>query len=183
MSPLSPCFLALAFLLFLSFLLLMSCARRTSLWTVYHHGFLLYPSMLSRLRYPTLFQLSPFRYFLPYSPCQVWLATSLFGMFLIWKYILSSQLPHVYNCFNGYIPSSALDTVLLVVFEHLTYYSGVLFSIIAAAICAVSSWKASFNPRGKVRVCQDRTHVAYVCCTLSYLARACSDRLNNTRYS
>ena len=55
--PLSPCFLALAFPLFLSFLLLLSCTPRSYLRTVSLLGFLLYPSILSRLRYPTLFQL------------------------------------------------------------------------------------------------------------------------------
>ena len=55
--PLSPCFLELAFPLFLSFFLLLSCTPQTFLWTVSLLGFLLevYISIRSRLRYPTLF--------------------------------------------------------------------------------------------------------------------------------
>ena len=54
--PPSPCFVALAFPLFILFILLLSCTPQTSLWTVYLLGFLLYPSKPSQLRYPTLFQ-------------------------------------------------------------------------------------------------------------------------------
>ena len=74
-SPLSPCFLALAFPLFLYFLLLLSCTPQTSLWTVYLLGFLLQPCVLSRLCYPTVSQLALLLPS-PIHPYQLWLATS-----------------------------------------------------------------------------------------------------------
>ena len=57
-SPISPCFLALAFPFFLSFLPLMPCTRQTSLRTSSLLAFLSCPSILSQLSYPTLFQLA-----------------------------------------------------------------------------------------------------------------------------
>ena len=57
--PPSPCFLVLIFPLFLQFLFILSCAPQVSLWTVVSLlGFLLYPPILSRQRYPTLIQLA-----------------------------------------------------------------------------------------------------------------------------
>ena len=70
--------------------------------------------MFSRLRYPILFQ--PLCYFLPYGPI------SYGRQPLFWYipyFILLVQLYHVSISFlSGYIPSSALNTVLLVVLEH-----------------------------------------------------------------
>ena len=60
-SPISPCLPALAFPLFLCFfLLLLPCTSQTSLRTSYQYlfGFLLSPSILSRLRYPTSLQVA-----------------------------------------------------------------------------------------------------------------------------
>ena len=100
--PLSPCFIAPAFPLFLSFLLLLSCIPQTYLWTVSPLGFLLYPSILSRLRYSTLLRLSPFSYFLPYSPISYgW--QPLFGMFLTYiAFPTTSRLSYLFevrSCF------------------------------------------------------------------------------------
>ena len=77
---LSPYFLALFFPFFLPFLLLLSCTPQTYLWTISLLGFLLYPSIFSRLRYPILFQLGLSLLSL-IQPYQLWLAT-FFGMFL-----------------------------------------------------------------------------------------------------
>ena len=67
-SPLSPHFSALAFPFLLFFILLLSCTHQTALQAVPLLGLPLTPSIFFRLRYPILFQLSPFCYFLPYSP-------------------------------------------------------------------------------------------------------------------
>ena len=66
-SSISPCFLALVLRSFLSFPLRLSCISHSSPRTLHLLDFLLHPSTLSPRRYPTLFQRSPFCYFLPYS--------------------------------------------------------------------------------------------------------------------
>ena len=108
-SPISTCFLALAFLLILSFLLTLFCTSRASLRTSSLPDFLLYPSILSQLRHLTLFQLA-LMLLSPTLLYRVWLATSSLACSL-----------HLFNYFNfltslfvlsGYILSSALDAVM-----------------------------------------------------------------------
>ena len=72
--PLSPYFLALAFPSLLSFLLLLSCTRQTSLRTVPFLG-LINPSIFFRLFYPMSFHFALLS-FSPIQPYQLWLATS-----------------------------------------------------------------------------------------------------------
>ena len=125
--PLSPCFLALAFPLFLSLILLPSCAPQTTPWTVSLLGFLLYtyqvyPSTLSRLRYPILFQ-PPLSLLSPMQSYQPWLATFFLACSLL--QIAISIFSRLY---------SDLNTVFLVVLEHPTGST-----LLAAVICTVSS--------------------------------------------
>ena len=78
-SPISPYLLTPAFPLFLPLYLHVSCIPHTYLMTAPLLGFLLYPSILPRLRYPILFQLA----LLIFSPIQLyrlWLAHICFGM-------------------------------------------------------------------------------------------------------
>ena len=78
---------------------------QTCRWTVSLLGFLLYPSMLSRLRYPALFQLALLLPS-PIQPSQLLLATFVFACFLLCY--------HHFNVFvrNGYVPSSALENCI-----------------------------------------------------------------------
>ena len=83
-------------------------------------GFLLFPYILSRLRYRTLFQLA-----------LLWLSStqSYQGISYGWYLFLCVLSLYCYVNFltslfvlSGYIPSSAPDTVLLVVLEHPTTF-------------------------------------------------------------
>ena len=78
-----PCFLVLAFPLFLSFLLLLPCTSQTSRRTSPLLGFPLHPSKLSQLRYPTLFS-SPLCHFVPYSAinCLFMAGNLFFGIYI-----------------------------------------------------------------------------------------------------
>ena len=108
---LSPFVLALAFPLFLSILLLLSCIPQTSLWTVPLLGFLLHPFIHSRLRYPTLSQLA-LSSLSPMQPYQLYVAGNLFfGMFLT----LYGHFNFVTSLFvsSECISSSPRNTVLL----------------------------------------------------------------------
>ena len=78
---LAPYFLALAFPFLLSFLLLLSCTRQTSLWTVPLLG-LIYASIFSRLFYPMLFHFA-LLLFSPIQPYQLWLANSFLAYTLL----------------------------------------------------------------------------------------------------
>ena len=90
--------------------LLLSCTPQASLWTVSLLGFLLYLSILSRLRYPTLSQLA-LLLLSPIQPYQLWLVTSFLACSLLYTAISTfSRL--------GSIAISALNTVSLVVREH-----------------------------------------------------------------
>ena len=89
--PPSPCFFALYFPLFLSFFLLTLCPPQTFLRAVYYLGFLLYPAILSRLRYPTLSQLA-LSLRSPTQPCQLRLATSFSACSLCTSYCLFNFL-------------------------------------------------------------------------------------------
>ena len=75
----------------------------------------IYPSILSRLRYPTLLQLA-LLLLSPIQPYQLWLATSYCGMFLT-KYCHFNFLASLFVS-SGYNPSSVLSTVLLVVLDN-----------------------------------------------------------------
>ena len=68
---------------------------QTSLWTASLLGFLLYPSMLYRLRYPTLFQLA-LLLLSPIQPYQLWLATS----FSVYSYCICHFNFLKYICFK-----------------------------------------------------------------------------------
>ena len=115
---------------FLSFLLLLSCTSQTSLRTASLLGFLLCPSILSRLRYPTLFQLA-LSLLSPIQAYQIWLETS-FGMLL--TYITISTFSRLYLFKVGTFPVLLLILyeVLLVVLEH-------PITFLAAAVCTASS--------------------------------------------
>ena len=66
-----------------SILSLQSCTPQTSVWTTDLLGFLLCPSILSRLRYPTFFQLA-LLLLSPIQPYQLWLATSFLACSLLY---------------------------------------------------------------------------------------------------
>ena len=105
--PPSPCFLELAFPLFMSFLLLLSLTPQTSLWTVSLFGFLLYPSILST----TLSHRIPARPFETFShtASSARAGNFFFGMFLTlyWHFnFVTSLLVSI-----GYIPLSSHPTV------------------------------------------------------------------------
>ena len=177
-SPISPFFLALVFPSFYPFLLLLSCTSQTSMWTSSLLGFLLCPSVLPRLRYPTLFQLA----LLLLSPTQLYqrrLAASFLARSLL--YVAVTTFSRLYFVLSGYIPSSALPVVL----QHLRIFS--LAVICTVSICftnsaspsdtspARSSFRydhiyqdTSLNPSVKARDCYYRIHLAYECFALSY---------------
>ena len=110
------------------------CPANLPMGSIYLLGFLLYPSILSRLRYPTLFQLALLLLSPPCSPIS-------FGWQpLFWHvpcFILPFQLSHVFCVLSGYIPSSALNTVFLVVLEHRSTF-------LATVICTASSCFTNF---------------------------------------
>ena len=112
--PPSP-FLALAFPSLLSFILPLSCALATCLWTAPLLGFLLYPAILSRLSHPTYMVCSPLRYFLPYSPIN-YRATSFLAYSLLTLYCRFNFLAFTFS-YEWFISSCAICTAaLLVVF-------------------------------------------------------------------
>ena len=89
----------------------MSCTPQTFLWTVYLLGFLLliYPSILSRLRYPTLLQLALLlRCPIQPSATNIWQATSFFFLACSLLYIAIFKFFTSLRVFvsSGYIPSS-----------------------------------------------------------------------------
>ena len=94
-------------------------------------GFLLFPSILRRLRHPTLSQLA----LSLLSPIQrFWLRlTTSFLAFVV------STFSRPYLLSSEHIPASALRTVLLVVLERPSI-------ILAAVICTVSNCFAGFVP-------------------------------------
>ena len=111
---LSTRFVALAFPLALSFLLLLSCTPQTSLWTVSLLGFLyIHPYVLDYVIPP--YSSLPFL-LSPIQPYQLWLATSFLACFLL--YIVISTFSRLLFVLCGYIPISSLITVLLVVLAH-----------------------------------------------------------------
>ena len=95
--------------------------------------FLLYPSMIFQLRYPTLFQLGVWL-FSTIKLYQLWLATSFLACSLLYFAISTFSLLYF---LNGYISSSALNTVLLVAREHLVFF-------LAAVIRTVSNCYTNF---------------------------------------
>ena len=112
---------------FLYFLLLVSCTRQTSQWTVLLLGLPLNTSTFSRLRCTILSQLA-LLLFLPYSPINYgW-------QYFFWRILhFFCHLNFVASLFVfcSYTPGSALYTVFLVVLEHPSI-------ILAAVICSES---------------------------------------------
>ena len=84
-------FLGASLSLVLSFLSLLSCTPQTYLWTAYLLGFLLCPSILSRLRCPSLFQLAVLL-LSPIHLYQLWLA---FSFLHVPYFMLPFQHSHV----------------------------------------------------------------------------------------
>ena len=130
--PSLPYSLALAFPFFLYFLLPLPFSSETSRRTSTLLSVPLDPSILSQLRYLTIFQLS-LCYSLPNSPIKYdWQPLFWHVPYLI----LPFQLVMSLFVLSGYMPSSALNTVLLVVLGHPRFFS-------AAAICTVSNLRVS----------------------------------------
>ena len=139
--PISRRFFWLAFPFFLAFLVRLSCTSESYLRTSVLLGSPLYPSILFRLRYATshliLIPARPFATFshtaLPPTRCG-WQP-------LFWHVTLYCHFP-TFSCLcfvlSGYVPSSAFNTVLVVVLWHL----GILF---AAVVCTVSSCFTKFT--------------------------------------
>ena len=114
-----PCFVALAFPFFLSFLLILPCTTQTSRRTSPLLGFPLYPSILSQLRYPTLW-----RPFVTFSHTALsTMAGNLFFAYSLLSIAVSTFLISQF-VWSECVPSSALTTVLLliVVLEHLRIF-------------------------------------------------------------
>ena len=105
-------------------------------YTVSLFGFILYPSILSRLRYPTLLQLA-LSLLSPIQPYQLWRAKLFWHVPYFIPGIVISTFSRLL-CLSGYIPISALNIAILVVFENSSTF-------LAAAICTVSScfWPTS----------------------------------------
>lgn len=94
----------------------MSCNRHTYLWTLRLLGFILYPSILSRQRNPTLFQPSLSLLFF-----HTVLSTIAGNLFWHVAYVILPFLCcHISLCFKWvHTPNSALDALFLVDFERL----------------------------------------------------------------
>ena len=106
-SPLSPYFLALAvFFMLLSFIFLPSCIPQTCPWTAHLLGFLLYPSMSSPLRYPTLLQLTVL-FLSPVQLYQLWMATLFLARSLL--YIASATFTRLSLPREGTFPVLLLE--------------------------------------------------------------------------
>ena len=131
--PISPCSLALAFPFLLLFILLLSCTRQTFLRTLPLLG-LPNPSIFLDYVIPS-YPSSTFCCFLPYSPISYgWRL-----LFLAYSslYIAISTFSRFYLFSSGYIPTSSLNTVLLVVLEHPSIF-------LAAVICTVFQLFSNF---------------------------------------
>ena len=96
----------------------------------------LYPSIISRPRYAILFQLA-LLLLTPIHPYQRWLVTSSLASSLL--YIPISIFLKSLLVLSGYILSSALSSMLLVVLEH-----RVNSTFLSAVICTVSSSSTKF---------------------------------------
>ena len=97
--------------------------------------FLPKPCILSRLRYPP-YSSSLFSLLSPIQPCELWLATS-FSACSSFIFAIFNFLTRLF-VLSGYIASSALNAVILVVLEHLRS------TFLAAAICTVSNCYPNF---------------------------------------
>ena len=95
---------------------------------------LLSTSILCQLRYPTLFH-SPICYVLPYRPIRYcW--QPLFGMFLT-LYCHFNVLTYIF-VISGHVPSSALSTVLLVVYMSTLVFFWLLSSVLLPTVLRTS---------------------------------------------
>ena len=134
-----------------------------SLWTSCLLGFLPHPSMLSRLRYSTLFQLALFVAF-SHTALSDMAGNPVFGSSLL--YVAISIFSRQYLSPSGNFPSSALNFVLLVVLVQLlsselfpAVFTNFAFPSLTSPAHSSSSTiayiriRSSLSPCVKVRVC------------------------------
>ena len=156
---------------------------QSSLWTVPFLGLLLNACQYPPLCYTILFQL-PISLFSPTQPYQLWLATFSLAYSLTY-YTISTYPPLLFGLY-GYIPSSALSTVLLAALENLLWclfscYHLHLFPVVqqsprplpvlvrhTLALDQSHYYNTYFDSNVNVGICWDRIHLAYFGFTLSY---------------
>ena len=114
--PIPPCFLALVFLFFLSFLLQYFCLEPLKL-PGGHHLFLVSPYIMSNF---LNYAIPPYSssLFCCFLPAPSTMAGILFSGLFLTLYYHFDFLIYIF-VLSGCIPSSALNTALLVVLEHL----------------------------------------------------------------